>query len=105
MKKIVILILAIFVSYTAAQAGTDNPIHNMITKQIRIPAQLKNQKLDEKVNVQFKVENGKASIVEVRTSNPELKAYIIEQFKTMKFDNSPEKQGITYFIDINFKVL
>ena|ERR1044072_708929 len=105
MKKIITLIVAIFISYVACQAGTGNTIHNMITKQIRIPQQLKNQKLDEKVNVEFRVENGKAQVLNVKTANPELKLYIIDQFKSMSFDNTSEKQGVTYFVDINFKVL
>jgi hypothetical protein len=105
MKRIVLLIVAIFISYVACQAGTGNSIHSMISKQIRIPAQMKNQKLNEKVNVEFKVENGKASVVNVKTQNPELKLYIIDQFRAMKFDSTTEKQGVTYFIDINFKVL
>jgi hypothetical protein len=105
MKKIIILVLAIFVSTVVCQAGTDNSLHSTITKQIRIPAQLKNQKLNEKVNVQFMLINGKATVVDVKASNNELKGYILEQFKTMKFDNITEKQGITYFVDINFKVL
>lgn len=105
MKKIIVLILAIFISYGVSQAETGNTIHSMIKKQIGVPAQLKNQKLNEIVYIQFKVEKGNAMVLDVKTSNPELKNYIIEQFKTMKFDATDEKQGITYFIDINFKVL
>lgn len=105
MKKIIILIVAIFISYSVSQAGNGNTIHSMIKKQIGIPAQLKNQKLNELACVQFKVENGKAIVLEVKTNNQELKEHILKQFKTMNFDNIQEKQGIIYFVDINFTVL
>jgi predicted Holliday junction resolvase-like endonuclease len=105
MKKILILIIAIFVSYTVSQAGTGNTVHSMIKKQIGIPAQLKNQKMNETVNVQFKVKNGKANILDVKTANSELKQYIITKFNTINFDKIGEDQEITYFIDISFKVL
>ncbi|MCW3070941.1 MAG: hypothetical protein JWO44_831 [Bacteroidetes bacterium] len=105
MKKIILLIVAIFFSYIATYAGNGNTIHNTITKQMKVPASLKKQKLDEKVNVEFKVENGKASVISVQTSNAELKRYIIEQFGAMSFSSTAEKQGTTYFVAINFKVL
>lgn len=105
MKKIILLIIAIFFSYIATYAGNGNTIHNTITKQMKLPASLKKQKLDEKVNVEFKVENGKASVISVETSNAELKRHIIEQFGTMNFNNTTEKQGVIYFVAINFKVL
>lgn len=105
MKKIIILIIAIFVSYTASQAGTENTIRSTIKKQISMPAQFKNQKLNEVACVQFKLENGKAIVLDVKTSNPELKDHIIKQFKAMSFVNVQEKQGMVYLVDINFKVL
>jgi hypothetical protein len=105
MKKIIILIVAIFCSYVVCQAGTGNAIQKAISKQIHLPAEMKNQKLNEKVNVQFKVENGKASMIDVKSENTELKNYVIEQFKNLKFDELPEDHSTTYFIDINFKVL
>jgi hypothetical protein len=104
MKKIVLLIVAILVSHIACEA-TENPVHSMITKQIRVPDNLKNQKLNENVNVHFKLENGKAYVLDITSNNTELKNYIIEQFKLMDFSNVHEKQGNVYFIDINFKVL
>jgi hypothetical protein len=105
MKKIIVLIIAIFISYTVTQANTDKSIHTLIKQQIGVPVELKNQKLNEVVSVQFKVEKGQGIVLDVHTNNPELKDYIIKQFKTMKFDNISENQGITYFVDINFKVL
>jgi hypothetical protein len=105
MKKIILLVIAIFISYIATYAGTGNTIHNTISSYMKVPAQLKKQKLNEKVNVEFRVENGKASVISVETSNTELKKYIIGQFAMMSFSNSSEKQGITYFVAINFKVL
>ncbi|MCE3279201.1 MAG: hypothetical protein K0S44_1392 [Bacteroidetes bacterium] len=104
MKKIVLLIVAILVSYIACEA-TENPVHSMITKQIRIPENLKNQKLNENVNVHFKLENGKAYVLDITSNNAELKNYIVEQFQIMDFSKIHEKQGNIYFIDINFKVL
>jgi hypothetical protein len=105
MKKIVILIIAIFISYGVTQAGTENTIQSMIRKQISVPSELKKQKLDEMVFVQFKLENGKAEVLDVKTNNPELKNYVIERFKSISFDKTTEKQGVVYFIDINFRVL
>jgi hypothetical protein len=105
MKKIVLLIIAIFVSYIATYAGNEKSIRSMISQQIKVPAQLKNQKLNEKVNVEFKLENGKALVVHVETSNAELKKYIIEQFNSMSFSEIPENKELSYFININFRVL
>jgi uncharacterized membrane protein len=104
MKKILLLTAAIFAATIVSRAETGNSVHNIITKQIKIPSELKDSKLNEKVNVQFRLENGKAYVIDVTTSNPELKNCIIEQFKAMKFDNINEK-ATTYFVDINFKVL
>jgi len=105
MKKIILLVVAIFFSYIATYAGNGTNIHKTITSQIKLPASLKNQKLNEKVNVAFTVENGKASVISVETSNAELKRCIIEQFGKMNFVNAAEKQSATYFVAINFKVL
>lgn len=108
MKKIIIITIAIVAALglTTAFAGNGNNIHNLISKEIKIPAQLKDQKLNEKVNVQFKIEqNGNASVLDVKTNNPELKNYVIKQFESIDFSNVSERQGVVYFIDINFKVL
>ncbi|HEX8514706.1 MAG TPA: hypothetical protein VF868_00810 [Bacteroidia bacterium] len=105
MKKILILIVAIFMSQAASQAGTENPVHNTITRQIKIPAELKSDKLNEKVNVQFRLENGKAYVIDITTKNDELRNYIAEEFHKMNFEGITEKEGTIYFVDINFRVL
>ena len=51
------------------------------------------------------VDIDKAKVVDIKTNNKELKSYIIDRFNTISFENSSEKEGITYFVDINFKVL
>jgi len=107
MKKIIALTIALAIGFsTFSFAGTGTSVHTLITKQIKVPAQLKNQKLDEKVNVQFTIgKNGEASLIDVKTENPELKKSVIEQFNTIDFNKATDKQPVTYFIDINFKVL
>lgn len=106
MQKITTLIVALFISITAAVAGNGTSISSLIGKQLKVPTELKGTKLNEKVNVQFKIsENGKAMVMNVETSSPELKNYIMKQFPKMNFDSVSEKQGAIYFIDINFKVL
>lgn len=106
MKKIITLILAVCISITATQAGNDKKINSVISKQLKVPAALKNKKLNEKVNVQFSIaENGKATVLKVETSSPELKSYILNQFPKMDFNTVTEKKAAVYFIDINFKVL
>jgi len=108
MKKIILLTIAIIAALgvSTAFAGNGPSIHSIITKQIKVPAQLKDKKLNEKVNVEFKIgQNGVPAVLDVKTSNPELKKYVLNQFKTLDFSNVTDKQEVTYFIDLNFKVL
>ena len=106
MKKIITLSACLLISLSAAFAGNGNTVYSLITKQIKVPAQLKNQKLNEKVNVQFRIsENGNVSVVNVNTDNSELKNYVINQFNHIDFSTVKESKEQTYFIDINFKVL
>ncbi len=106
MKKLIILIVALFISITATIAGNGTSINSVISKQLKVPNELKSNKLNEKVNVQFKIaEDGKAVVMNVETNSPELKNYIMKQFPKMNFDSVSEKQGAVYFVDINFKVL
>ncbi|MBA3971500.1 MAG: hypothetical protein H0X46_05040 [Bacteroidetes bacterium] len=106
MSKIVTLILFMFASITMIHASNDKKINSVISKGLQIPAGLKSNKLDEKVNVQFQIaNNGKATVLNVETANPELKNYILNQFPKIDFNNVEGKQEGVYFIDINFKVL
>jgi hypothetical protein len=106
MTKIVALIIIALTSITSLKAGNDKMINSMISKQMKVPASLKSEKLDEKVNVQFKIaDNGKATVLNVETGNPELKNYILNQFPKIDFNTVEGKQEGVYFIDINFKVL
>lgn len=106
MKKIITLIVALVITTTAAIAGNGTNINSVISKQLKVPAELKNNKLNEKVNVQFKIsENGKATVMNVETNNPELKKYIFNQFPKMNFNSTKGKPEAVYFVDINFKVL
>ena len=106
MQKLTTLIVALFISITAAVAGSGNNINSVISKQLKIPKELKNNKLNERVNVQFKIaENGTATLINVETSNPELKKYVMNQFPKMNFNSVTKKQEAVYFVDINFKVL
>ncbi len=105
MKKIILLLTALFfLSSPASFAGTGNNLSLSISKQLHLPAHLKTKKLNEKVNVQFKVlPGGNILLLNVNTDHKELKAYIQQQFP--KIIMSGLKPEGTYFIDINFKVL
>lgn len=106
MKKIITIIVALFISTTAAIAGNGSNINSVISKQLKVPTELKNSKLNEKVNVQFKIsENGKATVMNVETVSPELKKYIFNQFAKMNFNTVSGNPEEIYFVDINFKVL
>lgn len=105
-RKIITLIVFVLASITGIQAGNDKKINSVISKELKVPAGLKSTKLDEKVNVQFQIlSNGKATVLNVETSNPELKNYILTQFPKIDFNGVEGKQEAVYFIDINFKVL
>ena len=105
MNKLITLIALVIISITTASAGNGKSISSTISKQLNVPATLKNNKLNEKVNVQFELTSeGKATVVNVKTSNPELKNYIIKQFPKIAFSKESAEEGM-YFIDINFKVL
>ena len=106
MKNLTTLIVAILISTMAAVAGNGTSINSVISKQLKVPSELKSTKLNEKVNVQFKIaEDGKATVMNVETSSPELKNYIMNQFPKMNFGSVSEKHEAIYFVDINFKVL
>ena len=105
-KKLIILTVALFISITATVAGNGKNIHSLISNQLKVPQELKNSKLNEKVNVQFKIkENGEVTVLNVETANPELKRYIMNQFSKIDFKAVAENKDAIYFIDINFKVL
>ena len=105
-KKLIILTVALFISITASVAGNGKGINSLISKQLKVPQELKSSKLNEKVNVQFKIkENGEAIVLNVETASPELKNYILSQFPKIDFKAVAEKQEAIYFVDINFKVL
>ena len=92
-KKIIILTVALFISITATVAGNGKSIHSVISSQLKVPQELKSSKLNEKVNVQFKIkENGEVTVLNVETSNPQLKSYIMNQFPKIDFKAVAEKQ-------------
>lgn len=106
MKKLIIIAAALLLSYGAATAGNGAHVQELITKKIKVPTELKSQKLNEKVNVQFSISsNGDLSSVDVNTTNSELKNYVKEQMKAIDFSTVKENKDMTYFINIYFKVL
>jgi hypothetical protein len=107
MKKVVILSAAFLISLSAAFAGNGGTsIHSLIHDQIKVPSELKNQKLNEKVTVQLRISNnGKVSVLDVNTNNPELKNYVTRKLSDIDFSITEDKKETTYFIDINFRVL
>ncbi len=87
-------------------AGNGTKINNVLSKHLQVPNYLKGEKLNEKVNVQFKINaEGKATVMNIKTENPGLKNYIQEQLPKIAFDNVNDKPEEVYFVDINFKVL
>jgi phosphoenolpyruvate-protein kinase (PTS system EI component) len=107
MKKIILLFVAVLAGFTTTlSAGNGKSIYAIITKELKVPAALNQQKLNEKVNVQFKIaENGTTTVLNVETENQALKEYINTQFPKLNFNTKGEKLNGTYIIDINFKVL
>lgn len=106
MKKLIIIAAALLLSYGAATAGNGAHVQELITKKIKMPSELKSQKLNEKVNVQFSISsNGNVSSVDVNTTNPELKNYVKEQIKAIDFSTVKESKEMTYFVNISFRVL
>ena len=106
MKTLTTFIVALLLSTTTTFAGNGKSIHSVISSQLKVPQELKSSKLNEKVNVQFKIKkNGEATVLNVETANPQLKNYILKQFPKIDFKAVAEKQDAIYFIDINFKVL
>ena len=105
MKKLIMLTAIILAGFTSASAGNGKSISSAISKQLNVPASLKSNKLNEKVNVQFSITSeGNATVVNIETKNIELKNYIISQFPKIVFNDASKQAGM-YFIDINFKVL
>lgn len=106
MKKIFLIIVVALVSITISYAGNGTGINKTISKQLKVPQQLKNNKLNEKVNVQFKINNnGTIILLDVNTNNKELKKYVESEFPKLNLKNEVPKTETIYFIDLNFKVL
>jgi uncharacterized protein with WD repeat len=106
MKKIVLIAVLALFSNTWIFAGNGTGIHNTISKQLKVPQQLKDKKLNENVNVQFKINNnGTIVLLDVKTKNKELKKYVESEFPKLNLLNEGTKAETIYFIDLNFKVL
>jgi len=106
MKKLIMIIAIVLTGSVIATAGNGNKINSVLSKHLQIPSQLKSEKLNEKVNVQFKIDTkGKATVMNVETKNPDLKHYITEQLPKIDFNDVNDKPEEIYFVDINFKVL
>ena len=100
------IIAIVLTGSVLANAGNGTKINSVLSKHLQIPTQLKSEKLNEKVNVQFKVNaKGKATVMNVDTKNTELKHYLIEQLPKIDFNDVNDKPEEIYFVDINFKVL
>lgn len=103
MKKILTVIVALIFSVTSTFAGNGNGINSLISKHLNVPTELKGNSLNEKVNVQFKIsENGKATVLNVETTNLSLKNYILCQLPKIDFNTVAKKKEAVYFVDINF---
>ncbi|CAN5510858.1 hypothetical protein BH10BAC1_BH10BAC1_16160 [soil metagenome] len=106
MKKLITLTIALLLSTLVTIAGNGKSINSVISKELKIPKELKGEKLNAKVNVQFKLTStGEATVMNVETTSAELKSYILTEFPKLNFKNVTENKEGVYFIDINFKVI
>jgi len=106
MKKYLLILAIVWGTASASFAANNNDISKLITKNLKVPAQLKNQKLNEKVNVQFKVnKDGAITLVGVSCNNEELKKYVEKNFSKIDGSNTDLKPEIIYSLNINFRVL
>lgn len=106
MKKLTLVIAMAIMSVNMTFAENGSLVRSAISQQLKIPSELKIQKFNELVNVQFKIDpNGKVSVLNVETSNVDLKNSIINQFNKINFKNINENKEIIYNISINFKVI
>lgn len=105
MKTLLIISIALLTSISNAFAGEGN-LNSIISKKLKVPTELKNQKLDEKVNVQFKIDNnGTIILLNVETQNRELKKYVEKEFPKLDLEQNIQKKDAIYLIDLNFKVV
>jgi len=106
MKKYIIILAIALGAASASFAAGNNDISKLISKNLKVPTQLKNQKLNEKVNVQFKInKEGTITLVDVSSKNEELKKYVEKNFSKIDWSNTDIKPEIIYSLNINFKVL
>jgi len=105
MKTVLILSITLLLNATNAFAGDGN-LNKIIGRQLKVPTDLKNKKLDEKVNVQFKIDKqGTIILLNVDTPNKELKNYVEKEFPKLNLEKSIQEKETIYFIDLNFKVV
>lgn len=105
MKKL-LLALAIFTGVSAGFSSNNGDISKIINHQLKLPAELKQNKLDEKVNVKFKLNKaGEIELVDVSADNEEIKKYVKAKFTSLNLKSAALQSEIIYSININFKVL
>lgn len=98
-------VFAITVS-ASMQANNNSDINKLVNKNLKVPAQLKNQKLNEKVNVQFKMsKNGEVTLVDVKSNNEELRKYVEKNFSKIDWSTTEIHPETVYSLNINFRVL
>jgi hypothetical protein len=104
--KALLIVATIFAVNTSVLAGTGATMQDLISDNLHMPAELKSEKLNEKVKVSFRIDaSGKASIVEIGTQNEELKRFVTKQFNSIDFSKAVDSKQDLYFVDISFKVL
>jgi len=105
MKTVFIISIALMMNASNAFAGEGN-LNKIISSKLKVPTELKNQKLNEKVNVQFKLDNkGNVILLNVDTQNIELKKYVEKEFPKLNLKQNIQEKESIYFIDLNFKVV
>lgn len=105
MKKIIITTFMLAIS-TLMFATENGDIQKIVSNNFKVPAKLKNEKLNEKVNVQFKFNNnGELTLINVNSNNEELKNYVEKQFKAINLKGTNLNPDTIYSMNINFRVL
>jgi hypothetical protein len=113
MKNLKKSILAVLLAGTFgfAKAGTANEmlgekLRTTISKSMSLPQELKKEKMNEKLSVQFSLsKEGELKVVKVESTNKELKKFVKETLEKIKIDvDNDSKEEKTFSIDLVFKV-
>ena len=105
MKRLITFMLALLVGTTVTMAKEPKTIQEVISSQLKVPAELLTENF-EKVSIDFKMKtNGEVELVKVHSMNKELRKEITEHFCDIDFTNAEKLSEGNYTINVFFKVL